>query len=186
MSVPRFLRSAFPGYEILDLKEFLIEGRVEVHLGRDPEKPMLCHRCGAHLSAERGKYRCRVEGMSVMGIRLFAYFWRHRGDCHCCKKARAEQIEFIAEETPHLTQDYAWWLGRLCEIAPVSRVAELTEQNETTTWRLDLARMKRMLAHYKIPPVRRISVDEVYARKKPKHRGESRDDRFFTVVSEHV
>ena len=44
--------------------------------------------------------------------------------------------------------------------------------------------MKRMLANYKIPPVRKISVDEVYARKKPKFKGESRDKRFFTVISD--
>ena len=49
----------------------------------------------------------------------------------------------------------------MCEIAAVSRVAELMLQDETTTWRLDFNRMKRMLANYKIPPVRKISVDEV-------------------------
>jgi transposase len=119
-----------------------------------------------------------------MGIRFKIHFWRHKGDCSKCKKIRAEKIEFIAEETPHLTQDYAWWLGRVCEIAAVSRVAELMGQDQNTTWRLDFARMKRMLAHYKIPQVTKISVDEVYARKKPKFKGESRDDRFFTVISD--
>jgi transposase len=57
-------------------------------------------------------------------------------------------------------------------------------KDETTLWRLDLARMKRMLARYKIPKVTAISVDEVYARRKPKHAGESRDDRFFTVIAD--
>src|SRR5690606_15962952 len=78
----------------------------------------------------------------------------------------------------------AWWLGRLCEIAPVSRVAEMFFRDETTLWRLDLARMKRMLAHYKIPKATAISVDEVYARKKPRFSGESRDERFFTVITD--
>jgi transposase len=182
MSVPRFLRSAFPGYEISDVKEYLASGRIELHLERGKEKPFTCHRCGGELAAERGKYRCRIEAMPVMGLRLFVHFWRHRGECRSCRKARAEHVSFLAEETPHLTQEYAWWLGRLCEIAAVSRVAELMQQDETTTWRLDLARMKRMLAHYRIPAVRQISVDEVYARKKPKFKGESRDERFFTVI----
>ena len=66
----------------------------------------------------------------------------------------------------------------------VSRVAELVNQDETTTWRVDYRRMQRMLAYYTIPEVTRISVDEVYARKKPKYRGESRNDRFFTVVTD--
>ena len=57
-------------------------------------------------------------------------------------------------------------------------------RDETTLWRLDLARMRRMLAHYKIPEATAISVDEVYARKKPRFKGESRDERFFTVISD--
>jgi NAD+ synthase (glutamine-hydrolysing) len=36
-------------------------------------------------------------------------------------------------------------------------------RDETTLWRLDLSRMQRMLAFYKIPGVTAISVDEVYA-----------------------
>ena len=184
MSLPRFLKNGFPGYEILDVKEFLSQGLVEIHLGRKEEKDWKCHRCGAPLSVERGKYRSCLEGMPLMGLRLKIHFWRGKGHCSRCRKARAEHVEFVAEETPHLTQEYAWWIGRLCEIAAVSRVAELMNQDETTTWRLDLARMKRMLAHYKIPKITKISVDEVYARKKPKFEGESRDDRFFTVISD--
>ena len=184
MSIPRFLKNSFKGYEVLDVKEFLQQQTIEIHLGRLASKAWACHRCGNELQAERGKYRSCVEGMSIMGLRVFIYFWRHKGECKKCKKARAEAVEFISRESPHLTTDFAWWIGRMCEIAAVSRVAELMLQDETTTWRLDFNRMKRMLANYKIPPVRKISVDEVYARKKPKFKGESRDKRFFTVISD--
>lgn len=184
MILPRFLRSAFEGFEIIDFKEFLTEGRIELHMGRKPQKDWKCHRCGTGLGVQRGKHKMCLEGMPLMGFKLFIHFWRHKGHCDKCKKARSEQIEFIAEERPHLTKDYAWWIGRLCEIAAVSRVAELTEQDETTTWRLDLQRMKQMAAHYKIPKVKKISVDEVYARKKPKSELESRNERFFTVISD--
>lgn len=184
MSLPRFLTSVFTGFEIVDLKEFLSEGRLELHLSSKEDRPWNCSRCGDCMPEARqgGKYRVRLEGMPIMGMRLFIFLWRERGYCLRCRKVRAERIEWISEETPHLTQDYAWWLGRLCEIAAVSRVAELFHRDETSLWRLDLARMKRMLQHYKIPPVTAISVDEVYARKKPKHEGESRDERFFTVI----
>jgi transposase len=184
MSIPRFLAKAFKGYEVLDMKEFLQKGIVEIHLGRLPDKERCCYRCGSDLKTERGKYRSCLEGMPVMGLRVWIYFWRHKGHCDRCRKARAEAVEFIAEETPHLTTDFAWWVGRMCEIAAISRVAELMQQDETSTWRLDFNRMKRMLERYKIPKVRKISVDEVYARKKPKFKGESRDERFFTVVSD--
>ncbi|NUN98504.1 MAG: ISL3 family transposase [Candidatus Omnitrophica bacterium] len=186
MSLPRFLASAFPGFEVIDLKEWLSEGRIEVHLRAQEDRPWRCHRCGEGLKPARAgsKYRARVEAMPVMGLRLFVHFWRERGACPGCRKLRAERIGWIAEETPHLAQDYAWWLGRLCEIAAVSRVAEMFGRDETSLWRLDLARMRRMLARYRIPEVSAISVDEVYARKKPKYAGESRDDRFFTVISD--
>jgi transposase len=182
MSLPRFLKVCFEGYEIEDFKEWLKEGRIEIFLERKEEKPFCCHRCGEGLGAHRGKYRVKLEGLPILGFRFFIHFWRLTGECRSCKKARAEKVDFISAETPHLTQDYAWWIGRVCEISAVSRVAELVNQDETTTWRLDLHRMQRMLSHYKIPAVTAISVDEVYARKKPKFQGENRDERFFTVI----
>ncbi len=186
MSLPRFLRSAFENYEVSDFREFLQERRLEVVLVPKAEKPILCHRCNTDLSRQpsRGKHALRLEAMPILGLRVYVYLWREKRHCPACRKVRSEAISFISPETPHLTEDYAWWIGRMCEIAPVSRVAEMMNQNETTTWRLDLARMKRMLTHYRIPTVTRISVDEVYARKKSKYPGESRDDRFFTVISD--
>lgn len=185
MSIPRFLKSSFPNFEIIDLKEWLQEGRIEVFLESNNEGNRTCNRCGTVLQCQnQGKYRVRLEGMPILGLRHFIHFWRSRGYCSSCKKIRAERIDWIAQETPHLTQEYAWWLGRLCEIAPVSRVAEMFSRDETTLWRLDLSRMKRMMSFYKIPEVTAISVDEVYARKKPKHPDESRDERFFTIISD--
>lgn len=183
--VPRFLSAAVPGFSVIDVKEWLAEGRIEVYLERAEETPdACCYRCKAKLGIVRGKHRMRIEGMPILGLRTYFIFWREKRHCPGCNKARSEAIEFIAPETPHLTMDYAWWLGRLCEIAAVSRVAELMNQDNMTVWRLDLARMKRMLSHYKIPEIKRISVDEVYARRKPKHEGESRNERFFTVISD--
>jgi transposase len=185
MSIPRFLQTAFSGFSVIEIKEWIQDARVDVYLDSKPERARLCSRCEAPLQGSVcGKYRVKLEGMPVMGFRLFIHFWRERGYCVHCKKIRAERVEWAACETPHLTQEYAWWLGRLCEIAPVSRVAEMFSRDETTLWRLDLARMKRMLSHYKIPEATAISVDEVYVRKKPKFKGESRDERFFTVISD--
>jgi transposase len=187
MGLPRFLSAAVPGFEILDIKEWLTMGRIEIYLERKSSEetgPLLCHCCGTELKAARGKHRMRIQGMPTLGLKTYFIFWRHKRHCPKCKKARSEAIAFLAPETPHLTKDYAWWIGRMCEIAAVSRVAELTEQGEMSTWRLDFARMKRLLQFYKIPPVMRISVDEVYARKKAKYRGESRNERFFTVISD--
>jgi transposase len=182
-TIPRFVQQ-YDGYEILDFKEYLGQRRIEIHLERREEKKWECGRCGAELSSERGRYRTRLETLPILGFRCFVLLWRYKGDCGGCKKARAERIGFIAPESPHLTSEYAWWIGRLCEIAAVSRAAELVEQDETTTWRVDFRRMQRMLAHYRIPEVRRISVDEVYARKKSRYQGESRNERFFTVISD--
>lgn len=193
MGLPRFLSRAFEGFEIIEMKELLTgkQPSVDVWISRkrpfsNPsiEPPMQCFRCGEIMHVSRGKYPLKLEGMPIMGFRFFVHLWRRKGHCSKCRKARAEKIEFVAYETPHLTQEYAWWIGRMCEIAAVSRVAELVRQDESTTWRLDLARMRRMIRHYKIPKVKRISVDEVYARKKARPTDQGRDDRFFTVVTD--
>ena len=185
MGLPRFLSAGFEGFRILDFKEFLRDGRIEIWLEKVPDQAKWqCHRCGEKLRAKRGKYRMCIEGLPIMGNRVFVHFTREKGECRNCRKARAEAIDFIADETPHLTQDYAWWLGKMCEFAPTSRVAEFVDQHETGIWRLDFARMKRMVALYKIPVVKRISVDEVYARKKKNGPDENQNERFFTVVTD--
>lgn len=122
--------------------------------------------------------------MPIFNFKTYIHIWREKRFCPNCKKVRAEALEFISEETPHLTREYAWWLGRLCEISPVSRAAEFTGNDPMTMWRLDFARMKRQFQHYKIPDIKRISVDEVYARKRKYFAKESRDKRFFTIISD--
>jgi transposase len=181
VKLPRFLQ--FKGYVVKDFKEFLSEGRIEVHLEVKSDRERRCTRCKSELSGYSGQHRMKIEGLPIMGHRLFIYFWRVKGFCQTCKKNRSERVHFLSELSPHYTKDYAWWLGRFCEIAPVSRVADLNNQSGMTMWRLDFARMKAMLSKYKIPKVRRISVDEVYAQNK-KQFGQSRDDQFFTVITD--
>jgi transposase len=181
MYVPRVFR--FRGYQTIDIAESFKDGTCKVYLERNPDKPMNCVRCGSFMTRGRGRHHLVIEGHSAMGLRTFIHLWREKGHCPTCKKARAEHIDFVAKETPHLTQDYAWWIGRMCEFSAVSRVAEFLHQGVMTVRRVDRARMLRMLKHYKIPDVTHISVDEVYVRNKPQP-GESRDDRFFTIVTD--
>lgn len=126
----------------------------------------------------------KIQSMPIFNFKTYLHIWREKRFCPNCKKVRAEALEFISDETPHLSREYAWWLGRLCEISPVSRAAEFTDNDPMTMWRLDFARMKRQFQHYKIPDIKRISVDEVYARKKKYFAKESRDKRFFTIISD--
>jgi transposase len=110
--------------------------------------------------------------------------WRYRGYCPKCKRVRSERIEILSKESPHFTSDYSWWLGRLFEESTIRGSSRLMKEDEMTLWRLDYARMKRMLKSYKIPEVTHMSVDEVYARKKDRFDGEDRDQKFFTVISD--
>lgn len=184
LTVPRFLKNAFEGYEVLDFKEWLTDGRIEVVLSPLEDRKRTCWKCDHPLSVARGEHWLKLEGMPIMGFRFFIRLPRYKGHCERCRKARSEKVEFISDESPHLTKDFAFWLGRLCEFAPVSRVAELVGMEPITLWRHDHARMRRMLQQYKIPDCTHISVDEVYARKKSKFEGESRANRFFTVISD--
>lgn len=182
MMLPRFF--SFENYKVTDVKEFLTDGRVDIHLQRDFEFLPKCHRCGGPMGCKRGDHFLKIETLPILGLRTFLHFRRFKFDCGKCKKTRSEHVPFLSEETPHLSKEYAWWIGRLCEISAVSRVAELIRHDGTTVWRVDFHRMIRLLSTYKIPKVRRISVDEVYARRKKKDENEDRDERFFTVVSD--
>ena len=181
-SIPRFV--AYEGYEVLDFKEFLSQGRIEIHLERKKDKPFNCYRCGTQMMAIRGRYRLRLKEMPIFNYECRVWLWRYQGYCSKCKKARSEAVSFISSDTPHLTDRYAWFLGNLFEIAAVSRVAEMFQMKESTALDLDFNRLKRLLTQYKIPEVTEISVDEVYARKHDKFEGESRSRRFFTIVSD--
>lgn len=182
MRIPRFLR--FEKYETIDIKEFLSDNKIEVHLRRDKSSKFSCTRCAESITPNRGDHYMRVEAMPIMGHRCYLVFRRYKGYCTKCKKVRSERVDFISDETPHKTQEYAWWIGRMCEIASVTRVAELMREDGMTTWRLDFRRMRRMFQHYRLAEeVTAISVDEVYVKKK-KQRGESRNDCFFTIITD--
>lgn len=181
-SIPRFI--AYEGYEVLDFKEFLSQGRIEVHLERKSDKPFNCYRCGMQMSQIRGQYRVRLKEMPIFEYQCQVRLWRYQGYCPTCKKARSEAISFISPDTPHLTARYSWFLGNLFEISTVSRVAQMFHMKESTALDLDFNRLKRLLTQYKIPEVTEISVDEVYARKHNKFEGESRNRKFFTIVSD--
>lgn len=171
----------FAKYRTLDIKEFLSKRLIEVHLQRDPEAEMICRRCGTKMEPGHGSYPLRLQHMPIFMNHCYLVLRRHKGWCRSCKAVRSEELDFISEESPHKSLEYAWWVGRLCEIAPVHEVAEVMREASSTAWRLDYKRMRRMLSQYQIPKVKRICVDEVYARRKKK-KGETRDDLFFTVI----
>ncbi|MEK6659611.1 MAG: ISL3 family transposase [Campylobacterota bacterium] len=184
MMLPKFIRNIIPNFEIIDMKEWNSKGFIEIFLEKkeDDGQNMLCCRCGTPLTISRGKHRMRLQHLPIFNLKVFIYLWREKRHCPCCKKARSEALDFIAEETPHLTKEYSWWLGRLCEISAVKNVSDLTSIDNMTLHRLDFGRLKRLVQRYKIPDVKRISVDEVYGRSKKYHAKESRDKQFFTVV----
>ncbi len=183
VSLRRFYRNCTPGFEVIDTKEWLKKRVIEIFLKNISQESKHCFRCNHKLDkAKVGESRLKLRTMDIHGFKTYFILKRHKHYCPNCKKVRSEALSFISEETPHVTEEYAWWLGRLCEITPISRAAEFTGNDSMTMWRFDFNRMKRMFQHYKIPKVKRICVDEVYARKKKYHAKESRDKRFFTVI----
>jgi transposase len=181
MRLPRFFN--FENYEVKDIKEFLSDGIIKIFLERNSETKPMCHRCNGELGRSRGDHFMSIEALPIMGYRTYLIFRRYKYHCSICKKARSEKVEFLSEQTPHLTKDLAWWIGRICEIAPVSRVAELVGHDAMTTWRLDYQRMRQMAQGYRPPEPKRISVDEVYARKR-KVGEKTKDNCFFTIITD--
>jgi hypothetical protein len=72
----------------------------------------------------------------------------------------------------------------MCEFSTVKRGAEFTGIHNMSLRRLDFKRMLYMMRNYSITVATKISIDEVYARKKSKTIGESINKTFFTVISD--
>lgn len=180
-SLTRLFR--FDGYKTKDVQLTLKDKEVHIYLEREETKAFQCYRCGCFLGRKRGHHKQKIRHLSVMDCATYIHLWRVKGECKKCRKARSERVDFIASETPHYSAQYAEWLGMMCEFSAVSRVAEFSGEGNMTVRRIDFNRMKRLLKNYKIPKVKRIAVDEVYARKKGK-KEESRNKRFFTVITD--
>jgi len=183
MRIPQFIRKVVPGFEVIDVKEWLSRGCVEIYVTRKSSNKPRCSVCSGDLGVRRGKYFVKIKTMPLFNLETKICVWRHKYHCSTCGKARAENFDFVSPETPHISREYSWWMGRLCEITSVKQAADFSGNDKSTTWRLDFNQMKRRFQYYKPPKATKISVDEVYARRK-KYGGwkESRDKRFFTIV----
>lgn len=182
MNIPRFLQ--FEGYETTDFQTTTRDRKVFVYLSPRADRKVCCRRCRSPLARLTSRHPLSLKDLPLRGFETIVKLWRRKGWCERCQKTRSEYIPFLADESPHFTKDYTWWLGTMCEFAPVSRVAELVKEQNMTVRRIDLRRMQRMLRNYKIPAVTHIAVDEVYARKKAKYKDENRNEKFFTVISD--
>jgi len=183
MSLAEFIR--VDGYKITDIFKHLDQGYVLIALAPvcvGPES-LACHRCGTQLGKQVSRHRVKLKYLPIFSYQAFLVAWRRKGHCPRCKKIRSERLDFMSEASPHLTKAYERILEDLTEIAPVSGVAEISGEDDSTLWRIDYRRMQRLLNLYKIPEVTHISVDEVYVRSKGK-KGETRNDRFFTIITD--
>ena len=185
MKLPRFIKNVIPGYNVTDFKEWLSDELIEIYIQKkDKTAPCYCHKCATELTVKRGKHKMNIKHMPMGKFECRIIFWREKRYCPKCNKARSERLDFIAPETPHLSKDYSWWLGRLTEISTVSRLAQLTGNDQNTLWRVDFDRLLRMVQSYEIPDVERISVDEVYTRRKKYFKSESRSEQYFTIITD--
>ena len=153
-----------------------------VHLVAKKDRPMHCHKCGTIMSQQRSYQRCQVEDLKIQDHKVLLVFRRRKAKCPTCKKVRLEQVDFLCNQNPKVTARLAFLLFQFCEVAPISRMAEITKRNKMSLWRNDLALLKNQLSHYEIPPISKLSIDEVYARAHHEE-GETRSDRFFTIFT---
>lgn len=173
----------FPGFKVRDLKEWRQDRRMEIILDKEEQKVHLCAVCQSELGAYHDGHWIKAKHMRMMDWVVEVTFFREKRHCPKCRKVRSEEIPFICPQSPHVTMDLAWWLNRLTEITSVLRVSYLERIDKKTCYRVDKWILARLLQGYKIPTVKKISVDEVYARgPKQLREGETRDDLFLTVI----
>ena len=180
--VPHAFR-CFQGFSVADVKESAVRKEMEIVLEKDPNKVHLCSRCGEKLGAQEGRYRVTARHLRCFDWKTKVTFWREKRRCESCKKTRSELIEWLCPTSPHATLELAWWINRMSEISSVHQVSILESVDKMACYRLDKYILTRMIQGYEIPKVRRISVDEVYARSKKQMKDEeNRDDLFMTVI----
>lgn len=174
----------YPGFKIKNISCKEDSNIVRIHLTRKEDSPLLCYKCCSPLESVKSFSRCKVEDLTVLERKIIVHFRRLKGKCPNCKKYRLEYINWLSPHNPKMTSRLALFLFKLCEVAPVSRIAKITGRNKMTAWRNDLVMLQAQMEHYKIPNVTSIAVDEVYARGWHDADEENRDDRFFTIVSD--
>jgi len=154
---------------------------IRVHLIKKDGSQSLCYKCGHQLKRIHSFSRCVSDDLPILEHKVVLHYRRLKGRCNHCKKTRMEAIEFISQSNPKMTHRLAYMLYKFCEIAPVSRMAETLDRDKMSLWRNDLLLLRNQMAHYEIPEVTHISVDEVYA-KSHHDKGENHFDRFFTII----
>jgi len=180
--IPAVFRS-FQGFQIKDIKEWRDQCHMEFILESEAGREHYCWRCGTKLGRQRDRYWLRSRHLRVMGWTVSVCFWREKRDCGSCKKVRSERIDFLCPTTPHSTKEFAWWVNRLTTETSVLATSRLESVDKGICYRVDKYILRRLLEGYKIPEIKRIAVDEVYARgTKQLKEGENRDDLFFTVI----
>lgn len=177
--IPRVFE--FQGFQTIDVQEWLSKKLIKIIL--QPNQEMRCCRCRSKLRNYESSYQLQVRHLDVFEHLVLLIFDRRKGYCPECKKVRSEYIEFISDNSPHVTKAFTWFTSRLCEIASVVNIAKFLRIDKMLAYRIDYHILQRLLMRYKIPKVTRISVDEVYARKKKKE-GETRDDLFLTIITD--
>lgn len=180
--VPHAFRS-FQGFSTIDIKESVICKEMEIHLKAQADRECLCSRCGEVLGAKKDEYRVKARHLRCFDWKVSVVFYRQKRWCARCQKVRSELIEWICPTSPHMTMELAWWVNRLSEVTSVLAVSRLESLDKMSCYALDKYILQRLYQGYSIPKVRRISVDEVYARsKKQMKENETRDDLFLTVI----
>lgn len=176
----------FQGFTTVDIKEFIKDERLEIHLKSNPKRVRVCNVCGHKLGAMKDSYPVTAKHLRVMSWQVEVCFFREKRHCSNCKKVRSEWIDWICPTSPHMTMELAWWINRLSEITTVLQVSKLESIDKMACYEVDKYILQRLLQGYQIPNVTHISVDEVYARSaKQQKKNETRDDLFLTVIIDH-
>jgi len=180
--IPAVFRS-FQGFHVRDIQEWRQKRQLVLVLESEPDREHECARCGCKLGCQRDRRWHRARHMRVMGWLVVVQFWWEKRFCPTCNKVRSEKIDFICPDSPHVTQELAWWVTQLTTETSVLATSRLEKLGKRVCYRVDKYILQRLLQGYRIPKVTHISADEVYARG-PKQRkpGETRDDLFFTVI----
>ena len=67
MILPRFLSKLIPGFNVIDVKEWISKGHIDIYVTKaDSAAPRACFRCQTPFQRLSGHYRQKIQAMPIL------------------------------------------------------------------------------------------------------------------------
>lgn len=129
-----------------------------IYLARERDK-LVCSGCGQTVERGYDSRRQYLRDLSCFEYSTYLFLEKFRVDCPSCG-VRVEELSF-ARVFSHCTKRFEDYVAKLCEILPVSQVAELCNLDWKTVKEIDKRYLTEKFSHPCYSSLKILAIDEV-------------------------